>query len=202
MGNPGAQMTQGTNRSTDDSLRDSAEQTGEDSVTIDNMEDLLEEQLREIYGAERQLSAELPKLIWQTTSLSLRLNLTDQFQEAERRIDRLGDAFRMLGRIPRGAYCHGIRGFLDEGNFAARRGTRGGELDAAVIACTMRVTQYTVAAYSRAIAYAKLLGQRAISELLTESLIEEKGTVEALLRLAEDPMNEVAVHPGPALRQA
>jgi len=171
-------------------------------VTIENMEDLLEEQLREIYGAERQLSAELPKLIWQTTALSLRLNLTDQFQEAERRIDRLGDAFRMLGRIPRGSYCHGIRGFLDEGSFAARRGTRGGDLDAAVTACTMRVAQYTVAAYGRAIAYAKLLGQPAITDLLTESLIEEKSTVEALSRLAENSISEDAVHSGPALRQA
>jgi ferritin-like metal-binding protein YciE len=171
-------------------------------VTVQNMEDLLEEQLREIYGAERQLSAELPKLIWQTSALSLRLSLTDQFQEAERRIDRLGDAFRMLGRIPRGSYCHGIRGFLDEGSFAARRGIRGGELDAAVIACTLRVTQFTVSAYNSAIAYANLLGQRAITELLTESLIEEKSTVEALSRLAEEPIRETAVHPGPALRQA
>jgi ferritin-like metal-binding protein YciE len=179
-----------------------AEQTGERFVTIENMEDLLEEQLREIYGAERQLAAELPKLIWQTTSLSLRLNLTDQFQEAERRIDRLGDAFRMLGRIPRGSYCHGIRGFLDEGSFAARRRTRGVELDAAVIGCTLRVTQYTMGAYSRAIAYAKLLGQREITDLLTESLIEEKSTVEALSRLAEEPISGIAVHPGPALRQA
>lgn len=171
-------------------------------MTIENMEDLLEEQLREIYGAERQLSAELPKMIWQTTALSLRLSLTDQFQEAERRIDRLGDAFRMLGRIPRGSYCHGIRGFLDEGSFAARRGTRGSELDAAVIACTMRVTQYTVAAYSRAIAYAKLLGRQAITDLLTESLIEEKSAVESLSRLAEEPVIEVAVRSGPILRQA
>ncbi len=166
------------------------------------MEDLLEEQLREIYGAERQLSAELPKLIWQTSSLSLRLSLTDQFQEAERRIDRLGDGFRMLGRIPRGSYCHGVRVCLDEGSSAARRGTRGGELDAAVIACTLRVTQYTMAAYSRAIAYAKLLGQGAITDLLTESLIEEKSAVESLSRLAEEPISEIAVHPGPALRQA
>ena len=57
-------------------------------MQIETMEDLLEDQLREIYGAERQFAAELPKLIWQTTSLSLRLALSDQFQETERQIDR------------------------------------------------------------------------------------------------------------------
>ena len=93
-------------------------------MQIETMEDLLEDQLREIYGAERQFAAELPKLIWQTTSLSLRLALSDQFQETERQIDRLGEAFGVLGKPPRGAYCPGIQSFLDEADRAARAAYR------------------------------------------------------------------------------
>lgn len=176
-------------------------------MQIETMEDLLEDQLREIYGAERQFAAELPKLIWQTSSLSLRLALSDQFQETERQIDRLGEAFGALGKPPRGAYCPGIQSFLDETDRAARRSGRGGFLDAATVASAQRVARYAMATYSRAIAYAKLLGQGTLAELLTDSLVEERTMIETLGRLAEDPAEEAPVESSelklrPMLRQA
>jgi ferritin-like metal-binding protein YciE len=176
-------------------------------VQIETMEDLLEDQLREIYGAERQFAAELPKLIWQTSSLSLRLALSDQFQETERQIDRLGEAFGALGKPPRGAYCPGIQSFLDEAERAARRGGRGIYLDATTVASAQRVARYAMANYSRAIAYSRLLGLRTIAELLTDSLVEERTMIETLGRLAEDPAEEAPVASSelkfrPMLRQA
>ena len=176
-------------------------------MQIETMEDLLEDQLREIYGAERQFAAELPKLIWQTSSLSLRLALSDQFQETERQVDRLGEAFTALGKLPRGAYCPGIQSFLEEADRAARRGGRGAFLDSATVASAQRVARYAMATYSRAIAYAKLLGERTIAELLADSLAEERTAIETLERLCEDSIevvplesNEVRHHP--ILRQA
>jgi len=178
-------------------------------VQIETMEDLLEDQLREIYGAERQFAAELPKLIWQTTSLSLRLALSDQFQETERQIDRLGESFTHLGKPARGAYCPGIQSFLDEADRAARRGGRGAYLDAATIGSAQRVARYAMATYSRAMAYAKLLDQREIAVLLEESLMEERAMIDTLARLAEDAVDEPALrvadvprHAEPMLRQA
>ena len=173
------------------------------------MEDLLEDQLREIYGAERQFAAELPKLIWQTSSLSLRLALSDQFQETERQIDRLGEAFTALGKLPRGAYCPGIQSFLDEADRVARRGGRGAFLDSATITSAQRVARYAMATYSRAVAYAKLLGQNTVGELLTDSLIEERTTIETLSRLSQEVIDEAPIHTadlriesGQLLRQA
>lgn len=177
-------------------------------MQIETMEDLLEDQLREIYGAERQLAAELPKFIWQTTSLSLRLALSDQFQETERRIDRLGEAFNMLGKPPRGAYCPGIQSFLEEADRAARRGGRGVFLDAATVTSAQRVARYALATYSRAIAYARLLGERAVAELLNESLLEERAAIETLSNLAEEPSGHSLppvdaghLRPAPVLKQ-
>lgn len=162
-------------------------------MQIETMEDLLEDQLREIYGAERQFAAELPKLIWQTSSLSLRLALSDQFQETERQIDRLGEAFSALGKPPRGAYCPGIQSFLDEADRAARRSGRGVFLDAATMASAQRVARYALATYSRAVAYAKLLGQPTIADLLTDSLTEERTTIDTLGRLSEDSAGDLLV---------
>jgi len=175
-------------------------------VQIETMEDLLEDQLREIYGAERQFAAELPKLIWQTSSLSLRLALSDQFQETERQVDRLGEAFTALGKPPRGAYCPGIQSFLDEADRAARRGERGVFLDAAMVASAQRVARYAVATYSRAIAYAKLLGQHTIADLLADSLAEERTVIVTLEHLSEDSTDEIQlesheVQRHPILRQ-
>ena len=177
-------------------------------MQIETMEDLLEDQLREIYGAERQFAAELPKLIWQTSSLSLRLALSDQFQETERQIDRLGEAFTALGKPPRGAYCPGIQSFLDEADRVARRGGRGAFLDASTVTSAQRVARYAMATYSRAIAYAKLLGQRPVAELLNDSLIEERTMIETLGRLSQDVIDEAPapilerIDAGPLLKQA
>lgn len=169
-------------------------------MKIETMEDLLEDQLREIYGAERQFAAELPKLIWQTSSLSLRLALSDQFQETERQIDRLGEAFTLLGKAPRGAYCPGIQSFLDEADRTARRGGRGRFLDAAIVSSAQRVARYAMATYSRAIAYAKLLDQRSMVELLADSLAEERTTIGTLDRLTEDAPDEINFEAAEAAR--
>jgi ferritin-like metal-binding protein YciE len=82
-------------------------------------------------------------------------------------------------------------------------------LDSATVSSAQRVARYAMATYSRAIAYAKLLGQRTVADLLTDSLTEERTTIETLGRLAEDPNEEVPVQskefvprPVPALRQA
>jgi ferritin-like metal-binding protein YciE len=64
-----------------------------------------------------------------------------------------------------------------------------------------------MATYSRAIAYAKLLGQRTVADLLNDSLHEERNTIETLGRL-DEPLeapvesNDSRLHQGPILRQA
>lgn len=71
-----------------------------------------------------------------------------------------------------------------------RRGSRGGVLDAVVIACMQRVEHYKMAAYTSALAYSRQLGQGRIAELLAESLAEENRADEWLSRIAETEVLE------------
>ena len=65
-----------------------------------------------------------------------------------------------------------------------------------------------MATYSRAIAYAKLLGQRGVADLLTDSLIEERTAIESLTQhqggVQDEPLSadDVRVSSSPALKQA
>jgi ferritin-like metal-binding protein YciE len=74
--------------------------------------------------------------------------------ETEHQIDRLEQAFRMIGQEPQGTKCYGIHGILSEGddllgNIAGKK-----LLNAAVIASAQAVEHYEITRYSALVAWA------------------------------------------------
>jgi ferritin-like metal-binding protein YciE len=159
--------------------------TEEMNMLLETMEDLLLDQLRDLYSIETQIEVALPVMVDQTTSLSLREALTRHFEETEGQIVRLQEIFGALGVSARGPRCLGIAALLQETEDTMRRASRGPVLDAVIIACMQRVEHYEMAAYGSAFAYASELGQSRIAELLTESLLEESGADQGLYQIAE-----------------
>ena len=162
-------------------------------MLLETMEDLLLNQLRDLYSVETQIEVALPIIVEQTTSPALREALTIHFEETETQITRLQEVFRTLGVSARGPRCLGIAGLLQEAEDTMRRGTRGYLLDAVVIACLRRVEHYQMAAYATGVAYARQLGQRRIAELLAETLEEERRGDETLAAIAEAEVLEQGI---------
>lgn len=154
-------------------------------MLLETMEDLLLDQLRDLYSIETQIEVALPIIVEQTTAPTLREALTGHFEETEGQIVRLQEVFGTLGVSARGPRCLGIAGLLQETEDTMRRGTRGPLLDAVAIACLRRVEHYEMAVYCSAIAYARQLGQHRIAELLAESVAEERRADETLADIAE-----------------
>jgi len=165
-------------------------------MPLESMEDLLLDQLRSLYHAEKQIVAALPKMIVHTTCTSLRQTLADHLEETERQVARLDRVFETLDHNPRGGRSRTAEGLIEDAAESIRRSTRGGLLDAAVIASVQRIEHYEIAAYGCAIAFARELGLIPISSVLTESLIEEKNLNDSLTRIAEEEVNGLAVHEG------
>lgn len=165
-------------------------------MLLETMEDLLLDQLRDLYSIETQIEVALPVMVDQTTSTSLRDSLTRHFEETEGQIVRLQKIFGMLGVSARGPRCLGIAALLQEAEDTIRRGCRGGVLDAVIIACMQRVEHYEMAAYGSALAYARQLGQGRIAELLTESLAEEASADQGLYQIAEAEVLEQSEQAG------
>lgn len=159
-------------------------------MLLETMEDLLVDQLRDLYSIETQIEVALPIMVEQVSSPALREALTDHFEETEDQIVRLQEIFGTLGVSARGPRCLGIAGLLQEAEDTMHRSVRGGLLDAVVIACTRRVEHYEMAAYATAISYARQLGQCRIVDLLEQCLAVESAADLNFSRLAETEVLE------------
>src|SRR5262245_28933711 len=165
-------------------------------MLLETMEDLLLDQLRDLYSIETQIEVALPIIVEQSTSHALRELLTEHFEETEGQIVRLQEIFGTLGVSARGPRCLGIAALLQEAGDTMRRGSPGSVLDTVIIACMQRVEHYEMATYGAAIGYARQLGMCRLVELLTASHEEEVAAEIALSRVAETEVLEQGAQAG------
>lgn len=152
------------------------------------LRELLVEEIRDLYNAERQLTKALPKMARAATSDDLREAFEAHLAETETQIERLDQVFRSLDEKPRGKHCDGMAGIIEEGSSLMGEAD-GAVLDAGLIASAQRAEHYEIGAYGSVIAWAKALGLTDIAETLHETLEEEKATDEKLNALAEGAIN-------------
>jgi ferritin-like metal-binding protein YciE len=159
-------------------------------ASIDSMNALLVDELRDIYDAEKRITKALPKLAKKVTNDDLRSALEQHLQETEGQVTRLEEAFEHLGERAKAKPCAGMRGIREEGDEPAGADYEDDDLrDAVIIGSAQRVEHYEIAAYGTAIAHARLLNQDEIAELLEASLEEEKAADSKLTEIAESVVN-------------
>jgi ferritin-like metal-binding protein YciE len=157
---------------------------------IDSLQNLLIEELKDLYDAEKRLTKALPKLAKKATSDELRSAIEAHLAETEEHVARLESAFEELDLTPKGKPCAGIKGIIEEGDEHANEDYADDSLrDAAIIGGAQRAEHYEMAAYGTAIAHARLLGLDNVVELLSETLMEEKAADEKLTEIAEGVVN-------------
>ena len=159
-------------------------------ASIDSMNELLVDQLKDLYDAEKRLTKAIPKMAKKATNDQLRAALEDHLQETEQQVARLEEAFEHLGESPKAKPCAGMRGIIEEGEEHVGEDYEDEDLrDAVIIGSAQRVEHYEIAAYGTAIAHAKLLGQDEVVDLLVQTLNEEKAADEKLTEIAEGVVN-------------
>ncbi len=105
---------------------------------------------------------------------------------------RLEQAFEALDETARTKVCTGMVGIIEEGSELVKSQEKGAALDAGLIAGAQRAEHYEMAAYGSLIAWAKVLGEEDVLEILEATLEEEKAADEKLSELAEGGINEAA----------
>jgi len=163
---------------------------------LTTMNDLLVDNLRDLYSAETQLLKALPKLARATSSPLLAEAFEAHLDETREHVERLRDIFDMLDERPGGKKCYGMAGLIEEGSEAIEHEGSDTLRDAAIIAAAQRVEHYEIAAYGCVVEYAKLLELKEIAELLGETLDEEKAADEKLSEIAETEVNPQALLEG------
>jgi ferritin-like metal-binding protein YciE len=156
------------------------------------LRDLFEDELRDLYDAEKQIVKSLPKMIKASSSEELGSALEAHLEETRGHVERLERVFESLDMRPRGKHCEGMAGILEEGKNLMEQDGDESVLDAGFIAAAQRVEHYEITAYGTLMAWAKALGLKDALSLLKENEQEEKAADEKLTELAESGINQAA----------
>jgi len=161
-------------------------------MALDTMQDLLIEELKDLYSAETQLVKALPKMAKGATAPALRKAFEDHLVQTQEQVSRLEEIFETLGTSPRGKKCKGMEGLLEEATGMLEEEGDENVKDAGIIASAQRVEHYEIAAYGSSLAFATLLGHTEIAERLETTLNEEKAADQLLSTIAEEEVNIAA----------
>src|SRR5215212_5371960 len=165
-------------------------------MSLDSLEKLFLEELKDIYNAEKQLTRALPRMAKAAESPELQQAFTTHLKETQGQIQRLERIFKQLGQPARGKRCKGMEGLVEEGKEMMEEEGEPEVLDAALIASAQKIEHYEIAAYGCLRTYAELLGYSEAVELLEQTLQEEEATDKKLNMLAEGGINESAAAVG------
>jgi ferritin-like metal-binding protein YciE len=143
-------------------------------MSVGTIEELLVDELKDLYSAEKQIIRSLPKIIKAVSTPDLKDGLKNHLEETRGQVARLEKIGELIGKKMSGKICAGMKGVLEEGAEVLEDTEKGLVRDAALISACQRVEHYEIAGYGSAREFAKLLGQKEVAALLDETLTEEK----------------------------
>ncbi len=150
-----------------------------------SLNEVLIDELRDLYSAENQLVKALPKAAKGSNDAAMKQLFRDHLEQTKGQVLRLREVFEHLGKKPTGQHCSGMEGCIKEVTEALEKDETGALKDAGILGAALRVEHYEIAGYTAALAIAKSLGQKEIVTLLTETLEEEKTAAKNVLASAK-----------------
>lgn len=158
------------------------------------LDELLQDELKDLYNAETQIIKALPKMAKAASSPELRRAFERHLEETRRQVERLDQIGDELEMKMTGKKCKGMEGLIAEGRELMEEDLEEDALDAGLIGAAQKVEHYEIAAYGTARTHAEMLGYRRVAKLLQQTLNEEGATDKKLTQLAESVVNYEAVH--------
>jgi ferritin-like metal-binding protein YciE len=159
------------------------------SKEFNSLDDLLVEQLHDLYDAEYRITDALPKMAEAAGNAQLKSAFQQHLTETKGQINRLERVFRQLGKEPQRESCEAMKGIVAEGEEMVSAKGDMAVKDAALIAAAQRVEHYEIAGYGTARSLARQLGRSDVANLLQETLDEEGAADKKLTQIAESMVN-------------
>jgi ferritin-like metal-binding protein YciE len=165
-------------------------------MSLDSLQSLFLEELRDIYHSEKQLLVALPRMAKAAASPELEDAFTSHLKETKGHVERLERIFTEMGQAARGKRCKGMEGLVEEGKEFMQEEGEAPVIDAALIGAAQRVEHYEIAAYGCLRTYAQLLGHENAAKLLAQTLSEEEAADKKLTAIGERSVNAEAAAAG------
>ena len=148
------------------------------------LKDLLEDEIKDLYSAEKQLTKAIPKMAKGSHDAALSTAFKNHLKETEDQVTRLEEVAKLLDVKPAGKKCAGMEGVIKEGAEALEEEGNETVLDLGIIGAGSRVEHYEMAGYMTAISLAERIGAKEVVSLLQKSLAEEQAAEQTLRKIA------------------
>jgi ferritin-like metal-binding protein YciE len=158
-------------------------------MKVTTLDELLEDELKDIYSAETQLIEALPTMVQAAESKDLRAAFEKHLEQTRTHAQRIEEICGDLKTTPSGKNCAGMEGLIKEGTDIIQSDAQSEPKQAALIGAAQRVEHYEIAAYGTARAHARQLGYLKAVDLLSQTLAEEKEADKQLTKVAENRVN-------------
>jgi len=155
-------------------------------MELQSLRELFLTELQELYFAEKQITAALPRMAKAASFRALRKAFKSHLNETEGHVERLEKIFDELVVSASAGDSEGIEGLIRDTERLISEDAEPEVLDAGLIAAAQKVEHYEMAAYGTVRTYAELLGRKDIAKLLQRTLDEEKQADRKLNAIAEE----------------
>jgi len=162
-----------------------SEDSKENGLQSSQLMKLFEEELKDIYWAEKALTKAIPKMIKNATSEELIEGLEEHLTETEEQVNRLEEVFQAIDKKAVAKKCEAMDGMIKEAEEIMEECEEGAMCDAGIISAAQKVEHYEIATYGTLRQFAETLELTEVVQLLEETLQEEK--------MADKKLSEVAV---------
>jgi ferritin-like metal-binding protein YciE len=163
------------------------------TMAVKSVNDLLIDELQDIYHAEKQLVKALPKMAKKAKSDQLRQAIENHLEETKGQVQRLEQVFEKLDAKPRAKRCEAMEGLIEEAEQLMGEIATPEVLDAAMIGAAQKVEHYEIASYGTLSTLAEELGHSEAARLLEQTLEEEKAADQKLNQIALSGVNKSAL---------
>lgn len=170
-----------------------AKLTLKESAIMDSLRELLIDELSDLYSAEKQLVAALPKMAKAATNANLKSAFLGHLAETKGQVERLDQIFEELEEKPKRKKCKAMEGLIEEGKEVIETNGVPEVKDAALIGAAQRVEHYEIAAYGTARGISETLSLSKVVKLLQKTLDEEGQADKKLNDLATSEVNSAAL---------
>jgi Mn-containing catalase len=156
------------------------------------LEEVLVEDLRDLLHAEQQLIKALPKMAKAAKSDALKLAFETHLEQTKDHVERLKEAFALVGVPAKAKPCKGMAGLIEEGEEVIEEGEEKDDVaaDLALIGAAQKVEHYEISGYGTARTMAGQIGLPALADLLSRTLAEEEISDNLLTQIARELMSQ------------
>jgi Mn-containing catalase len=154
---------------------------------MSQLKELLTEEMQDLLHAEMQLTKALPKMAEAAHNPKLREAFEKHLLQTEQQVERLKEAFGLLGEKPQAKPCKAMQGLVAEGEETIEEGADKDELsaDLALITAAQKVEHYEISGYGTLRELARQIGEFEVYDLLSHTLGEEESADFLLTQIAK-----------------